>query len=123
MAQDNAAKQDSPPGTTPTYATEPLVCRTCGAVTTPRITPETGPYDLKSNCPYCGAFLKWLSRLTPEERARRQAQARLDAMAQLAPTAPQLAYLQALGDTRPAPANRAEASQRIDQLQHESGVA
>jgi hypothetical protein len=100
----------------PTYAREPLACRRCGAITIPRVTPGTGPHALKANCPDCGSFMQWLSKHSPEERARRQAQARLDAMAHLGPTAPQLAYLKALGDQGPAPANRLEASDRIDQL-------
>ena len=118
-----------PPPVTPAadmaqqYATEPLACRRCGALTIPRVTPGTGPHALKANCPDCGAFMQWLSKHTPAERARRHAQARLDAMAQLAPTALQLKYLKALGDTQPAPANRAAASQRIDQLKAKKGVA
>jgi hypothetical protein len=67
--------------------------------------------------------MQWLSKHTPEARARRQAQARLAAMAQSPPTALQLQYLKALGDTQPAPANRAAASQRIDQLKRAKGVA
>jgi hypothetical protein len=39
------------------------------------------------------------------------------------PTAPQLAYLKALGDTGPAPANRLEAYDRIDQLRKKGGAA
>jgi hypothetical protein len=67
--------------------------------------------------------MQWLNKHTPEERARRQAQARLDAMTKLAPTEPQLAYLQALGDRGPTPANRAETSARIDKLRRGKGVA
>jgi hypothetical protein len=67
--------------------------------------------------------MQWVSKLTPEERAARQARARQEAMAKLAPTEPQLAYLQALGDSGPPPANRAEASQRIDALKRAKGVA
>jgi len=44
-------------------------------------------------------------------------------MAQLAPTEPQIQYLRALGDQGLGPANRAEASQRIDQLKRAKGVA
>src|SRR5215813_3533504 len=83
----------------PAHANEPLVCRRCGAITTPLITPGSGPHAFRANCPECGGFMKWLSRLTPEERAHRQELARHAAMAQLAPTAPQLAYLQTLGDS------------------------
>jgi hypothetical protein len=67
--------------------------------------------------------MQWMGKHTPEERARRQAQARLEAMSQLAPTDLQLQYLRALGDDQPAPANRAEASRRIDQLKKQKGVA
>jgi len=100
-----------------------LACRRCGAITIPQVTPGTGPHALKATCPHCGAFMQWLSKHTPEERARRQAQARLDAMGKLAPTALQLAYLTTLGDRNPPPANRAAASQRIDQLKAKKGVA
>jgi hypothetical protein len=112
-----------PPESQNLQAAEPLVCRRCGAITTPRVTPGHGPHALKANCPDCGAFMQWLSKYTPEERARRQALARLEAMAKLAPTELQLQYLKALGDQGPSPANRAEASQRIDQLKRGKGVA
>ena len=67
--------------------------------------------------------MKWLSRFTPEEQAIWRERARLEAMAQHEPTAQQLAYLKALGDSAPPPANRAEASQRIDALRLGKGVA
>jgi hypothetical protein len=67
--------------------------------------------------------MQWISTSTPEERARRQTQARLEAMQTLAPTVLQLDYLRALGDTQPQPANRAEASRRIEQLTKNKGVA
>jgi hypothetical protein len=108
---------------TPTPTPEPLVCRRCGAQTIPRLSPGTGPHALKANCPDCGAFMQWLSKYTPEERARRQAQARLEVMAKLKPTGAQLAYLSALGDRGPRPANRAEASGRIDALRKKQGGA
>jgi len=60
--------------------------------------------------------MKWLSKYSPEECAARRELARLEALARQAPTAPQLAHLQALGDTAPPPANAAEASQRIAHL-------
>ena len=127
MAQNETAKQDSPvthaADMAQKYATEPLACRRCGAITLPRVTPGSGPHALKANCPECGSFMQWLSKHTPEERARRHAQARLDAMGKLAPTALQLAYLTTLGDRNPPPANRAAASQRIDQLKAKKGVA
>ena len=104
-------------------ASEPLVCRRCAAITVPRVSPGTGPHAYRANCPHCGGFLKRLSRLTPNARARRRELARLEAMQQKAATAPQLAYLKALGDTQPAPANAAEASRRIDALRRAKGVA
>jgi hypothetical protein len=67
--------------------------------------------------------MKWVSRFTPEERATRREQARQEALAKLAPTEPQLRYLRALGDSGAPPANRVEASQRIDQIKRERGVA
>jgi hypothetical protein len=60
--------------------------------------------------------MQWISRYAPAEQARRHEQGKRDAMARLPPTTPQLAYLKALGDGQPAPANRAEASARIDHL-------
>jgi hypothetical protein len=110
------------PGPVPT-ATEPLVCRRCAAITIPQITPGTGPHAFEANCPDCGGFMRWMSQYTPTERAARREQARREAMTHLTPTGPQLAYLRALGDSGPPPANRAEASARIDQLKHDKGVA
>jgi hypothetical protein len=107
----------------PTTTPEPLVCRRCGAQTIPRVTPGSGPHALQAHCPDCGAFMQWMSTYSPEERARRQAQARLDAMAKLKPTVAQLEYLAALGDRGPRPANRAEASERIDALRKKQGGA
>ena len=109
MAYDSLKSQSFPPA-------EPLACRRCGAITVPRISPGTGPHAYKANCPDCGGFMRWLSKFPPEEQAARREQARLAAMAQKEPTAPQLAYLQALGDDGPPPANMAEASKRIDAL-------
>jgi hypothetical protein len=112
------------PGARSGPAPEPLVCRRCSVQVVPIITPGSGPHALKGNCPHCGGFLKWLSRLTPQERARRRERARLEAMAQYPPTPRQLDYLTALGDQSPMPpANQAEASQRIDQLKKDKGVA
>jgi len=91
--------------------------------TMPKVSAGNGPHALKANCPECGSFMQWLSRLTPAERAARREQARLEAMATLAPTESQLYYLRALGDASPAPANRAEASARIEQLKRERGLA
>jgi hypothetical protein len=43
-------------------------------------------------------------------------------MARLDPTVGQLDYLRDLGDTQPAPANRAEASRRIETLLRSKGA-
>jgi hypothetical protein len=101
----------------------PLTCRHCGTVAPPILSPGTGPHYQKVTCASCGRFATWKSRYTRAERARRRAESTQAAMAKLAPTAPQLAYLHALGDTQPQPATRAEASQRIDHLLHQKGVA
>ena len=57
-----------------------------------------------------------MSVLAPAERLARQAKAKLEAMAQKPPSAAQLEYLKALGDTLKALADMAEASARIEQL-------
>jgi len=106
----------------PAHATAPLVCRRCGSMTTPLVTPGTGQHAFRANCPDCGVFIKWIIQYQPEERARRQAAARLEAMARLDPTVGQLDYLRDLGDTQPAPANRAEASRRIETLLRSKGA-
>ncbi len=68
---------------------------------------------------YADAVLDW-NALPPEERARRkEAQAagyRQQRMAELEPTGKQLDFLRTLGDEAPPPQNRAEASQRIEEL-------
>src|SRR6266702_2436482 len=109
MAYDSLKSQSFPPA-------EPLACRRCGAITTPLVTPGTGPHAYKANCPDCGGFMRWLSKFTPEEQAARRESARLEAIAQKPASPPQLDYLKSLGDRGPAPANMAEASQRIARL-------
>jgi hypothetical protein len=101
----------------------PLACPRCGTIDTPTLGPGAGPHWRSARCRHCGAWLGWLSRYTPAERQARHQQARDEAMAQLAPTEPQIQYLRALGDQGLGPANRAEASQRIDQLKRAKGVA
>ena len=49
--------------------------------------------------------------------------ARLEAMQKRPASAAQLEYLQVLGDTQAAPASMAEASERIDQLRRDKGIA
>jgi hypothetical protein len=91
-----------------------ITCRTCGAIDAPVVGPGAGPHVARALCSACGAFVTWLSKYTPEEKHARRRLAGWQAMMQRAPSAPQLAYLQALGDTQPLPATRAEASARID---------
>jgi hypothetical protein len=111
-----------PPESQKFPALEPLACRRCGAITTPRVSPGTGPHAYRANCPDCGGFMKWLSKYTPEERAARRALGTLAAMTQRPPSAAQLSLLQSLGDTLTSPpGNMAEASQRIETLK--KGVA
>jgi hypothetical protein len=93
-------------------------CHKCGVIDLPTLEPGSGPHTASARCRYCGTFtfIKWLGQYTPAERQARHQQARLQAMAQRPPSARQLNYLQVLGDSGPAPANMAEASQRIDAL-------
>jgi len=105
------------------YFFDPLACRRCGAISTPTVSPGTGPHAYRANCPECGAFMKWLSTLTPEEQEARRAAGRWQAMATKPPTEPQLRYLRDLSDVGPPPANRAEASSRIDALKRKGGAA
>src|SRR5262245_54104052 len=95
---------------------EPLVCRRCGAITAPLVTPGTGPHAFKANCPECGRFMRWVSRFSPEEQIQCRPRAKQDALARIAPTARQLDLLRTLRDTQPQPANTHEASVRIDAL-------
>jgi hypothetical protein len=60
--------------------------------------------------------LRWLSLHAPAERMAHRLKARLAAMQQYPPSAAQLEYLKALGDTLSAPETMAEASERIDEL-------
>jgi hypothetical protein len=89
-----------------------LLCRQCGVLDTPALGPGHGPHAARALCRHCGRFLQWLSRKSPEARRR----ARQQALAARPPSAAQLAYLVALGDTTPGPASMWAASQRIDAL-------
>ncbi len=93
-----------------------LACPQCGVLDTPTVGPGSGPHAAAALCRHCGRWLSWLSRYTPEERQARRQQAQLQAMAQKPPSQLQLAYLQALSDAGPPPANMAQASERIDAL-------
>lgn len=92
-------------------------CPRCGATCRPTLLPGSGPHGCKAVCSSCGRFLRWISLLAPSERLARKMKARLAAMSKYPPSAAQLEYLKALGDKLAAPANMAEASERIDALQ------
>jgi hypothetical protein len=98
-----------------------ITCLQCGALGAPVVTPGTPPHPLRADCSDCGAFVQWLSRRSPEERAARRDAARQAAMRQKAPTAAQLAYLVALRDPQPAPTTMAEAAERISALLAKKG--
>lgn len=51
---------------------DPIPCQRCGAIDTPSIHPGKGPHAFKAVCAHCGAFIKWLSKYTPEEQQARQ---------------------------------------------------
>ena len=95
-----------------------LACRRCDSVGEHREQPGPGPHRAKLVCGDCGAFLRWLSLYSHAERVHRWEAFRRHVMTQQAPTTAQLAYLAALGDTRPVPLTRAEASERIESLLH-----
>jgi hypothetical protein len=65
-------------------------------------------------------FIQWLSRYTPDELQTRRQRGRQQAMAQRPPSAPQWAYLAALGDSGPAPATTAEAFAAIPRFPQET---
>lgn len=92
-------------------------CPQCGALGIPQLAPGNGPHAFRANCAHCGAFIRWVSRYTPAERAARRQQAlaerAIHAMKGCPATAAQLAYLHALGHTGTPPTDRAEAHQLI----------
>ena len=94
----------------------PMTCPRCGTVALPLISPGKGPHALRATCPSCGRYLGWLSVRSPEDKARRQA-----AAMQAQPATPgQLHYLRdILRDRGPQPANKWDASQRIDTLKNQ----
>ena len=94
----------------------PDACPRCGVIDRPTLTQGTGPHAIRASCGQCGRFLRWISVLAPAERVARRLHARLQAMQQHPPSAAQLSFLQALGDTLSAPATMAEASERIESL-------
>ena len=103
----------------PSSAPDPaqaVPCPRCGVIDRPTLSAGTGPHAIKASCSSCGRFLRWVSILAPAERLAHRRQARLSAMQQHPPSAVQLAFLLALGDTQAAPQTMAEASERIDGL-------
>jgi hypothetical protein len=114
--------KDNPQSSTNTPKLGPIACHRCAVMDVPTVMRGTGPHAYRAQCRHCGAFLKWISPLSHEERVHRREQYRQRAMKQLAPTAPQLAFLRALGDTQAPPADRLEASQRIAVLTQGKGV-
>jgi hypothetical protein len=98
-------------------------CPRCGTIDAPALGPGTTQHYARLLCRHCQCFLQWVSQYSDAERLARRQQARREVMAQKPPTAPQLAYLKALGDTAPTPANMVEASDRIDALRRKRGGA
>jgi hypothetical protein len=97
------------------------ICKHCGAIDVPLLSPGTGPHTVRASCTSCGGFIKWLSVLAPAERMARKLKHRLAATEHRPPTAAQLRYLAALGDTLSAPQSMAEASARIGALTMKKG--
>ena len=97
-------------------------CPRCGVIDRPTLTAGTGPHACKAPCAHCGRFWRWVSLRAPSERMAHRMQARLAVMQTHPPSAAQLDYLKALGDTLSAPETMAEASERINQLKRDKGV-
>jgi hypothetical protein len=94
----------------------PQPCPRCGTIDIPAIGPGNGPHPFRASCRHCGAHIQWVSALPLAEREARRQRFRREVMAQKPPSPAQLHLLQALGDAGPAPANMAEASERIETL-------
>ena len=99
------------------------ICPRCGVIDRPLLSPGKGPHSCKASCSHCGKFVRWVSLLAPSERMAHRLQARLKAMRLRPPSEAQLTYLKSLGNTQAVPATMAEASERIEQLKREKGVA
>jgi hypothetical protein len=99
----------------PTHTPE-TICATCGVIDTPHVERgQFGPHAAKAICRHCGAFLRWVSAKSAEQRQASRQRA-IDAwMASQSPSAAQLAYLRALGHAD-APTNKLEASRLISEL-------
>jgi hypothetical protein len=86
-------------------------------VDVPHLAPGTGGHAFRANCGHCGGFVQWISKYTPAERAARRQHAvnerAIAAMQGRPATAPQLAYLRALGHQGDDPTDRAEAHELI----------
>ena len=100
--------------------TPPRPCPRCGVLDRPALGPGTAIHYARLMCTHCGHFLQWVSRYSEHERQGRKAKSRLTAMRARPPSEAQIEYLKALGDTAPAPANMAEASERIESLKRKS---
>ena len=96
----------------------PLLCRRCGVMAVPLVTPGSGPHYAAATCASCGNWITWLSRYDQAQRQATRQQARREAMGRKAPSALQLSYLGALGYVGAPPASMAEASALIDTLRH-----
>ena len=112
------ANEDGPaPGeASTTRASTAEACPRCGTVDVPLLSPGTGPHAYQASCQHCFRHLRWVSLLAPAERQARRIKGRMQAMAKRPATAPQLAYLRALGYEGPAPGTMAEASALIDEV-------
>jgi hypothetical protein len=91
-----------------------LLCRRCGILAIPRVSPGQGQHAARADCAHCGAYIKWLPKWSHDERVARREQFRREAMAQRPPSTAQVAYLLALEDRQPTPGTMQEASERID---------
>lgn len=92
------------------------VCKYCGAIDRPLLSPGTGPHACRADCQHCGKFWRWVSVLSPAERAIRRLKGQALAMSKKPPSQAQLDFLAQLGDREAPPSNMAEASERIEKL-------
>ena len=98
-----------------------ITCETCGTIDLPAIADGTWPHFKKLSCRSCGAFSRWLSKYTPEEREERHQHFRQEAIHAKPPTDKQLALLRSKG-VSPLPTDRAVASEMIDRLVRTRGL-
>lgn len=95
---------------------EETPCRHCGSIDEPLVGPGSGPHAASLWCKHCGRFIKWASKLTPEQRKAREANYKRQAMGGRPISAAQRQLLQALGYKGVEPTNRLAASAAIDGL-------